>query len=1113
MSKDTKDPHAPAAEAGGRGQRQHRRRHHRLLPLLPRRRRPHVGLRPAPAHRAARSRPTPTSAPPGRVGRQRVARPHLEQGPDVGQARRARHHRPVLATSSARTARASSRRIDQVQDDLRPRQGPHRLEEQPAALPPEREARGRGGAGRLRARRATTRSGSSTTRRSRTRARSAPTATRSGRPDAGVKDMAAYKAGLDSHKWADKVDKDLNDGKAAGRAGDAGVLRQRRLHQRRAAVRQLQEDHRPGARRRPRRRSPRARRSRASTSRCRRRTRRTRPPREDRGRGREGRHHDGVQGPRRAAARCSAARTRSSPSSSSATSSARSAARVEPTLKAVRDKYGDKVRLVWKNEPLPFHPAAEPAAEAAMEVRAEKGDKGFWDVHDTLLRRPEGPDERHRRPTSTRSSRWRPRPGASARQGQGGHRPIRRTRRRSTPTRTSARTSRRAARRTSSSTAAASSARSRRRSSRRSSTRRSRRRRPSSRRARSRARSTTALTKDGKGPPDPEKKDLPKSLPANDPARGNLNAKVTIHEWSDFQCPFCGRVEPTVAQVMKDYGDRIKFVWHDLPLPMHPDAPLAAQAGREAYAQKGPSAFWAMHDKMFANQQKIKRDDLDGYAKDLNLDMDKWKSALDGSTHTSEIEADKKAGNDRRHQRHARVHHRAERREERLLHQRRAGLREVPQAHRARAERGQQVAEHRERWYRGLRSLCGGVPGVRDAIRERSGRHFRPDLFIFRSPTSPRPRESIAMNHRFRFASAASSACSPRAARRLRGATPMASSAALAGATASPVATASPPEDDAGVPIAATDPTWGSRTAPVTIVEFADFQCPFCARAEPTLALVRKTYGPDRVRIVWKNSPLPFHANARPAAEAAAGVHALAGDEPFWRFLELVVPAPRRSRGRRVRRLGRARRACAIRRRSAPGCDRHAWAAKVDADLARGARPRRDRDAHVLRQRHLGRGRASRSTRSRPSSTRRPSRPRRRSPPERPATASTPSCRRRTAPRSRRTTTTTTTSRRTRRRSSRCRSARAPRAARQARRSRSSSSPTTSALTACAPRRPCASSARTTETSCASSSRTSRSPSTPGPSPRPRPRSRCAPRRATRRSGRCTTRCSTRVAT
>ena len=53
-----------------------------------------------------------------------------------------------------------------------------------------------------------------------------------------------------------------------------------------------------------------------------------------------------------------------------------------------------------------------------------------------------------------------------------------------------------------------------------------------------------------------------------------------------------------------------------------------------------------MHDKMFSNQQKIKRDDLDGYAKDLNLNMDKWKTALDGSSHTAEIDADKKSGND-----------------------------------------------------------------------------------------------------------------------------------------------------------------------------------------------------------------------------------------------------------------------------------------------------------------------------------------------------------------------------------------------------------------------------------------------------------------------------------
>src|ERR1700722_8772545 len=140
-------------------------------------------------------------------------------------------------------------------------------------------------------------------------------------------------------------------------------------------------------------------------------------------------------------------------------------------------------------------------------------------------------------------------------------------------------------------------------------------------------------------------KEVPAALPASDPAWGNMSVKVVINEWSDFQCPFCGRVEPTVAQIKKDYNDKVKFVWHDLPLPMHADAPLASQAGREVFKQKGPSAFFSFHDKLFANQQKIKRDDLDAVAQELGLDMGKWKAALDGSTHTAEIEADKTAAN------------------------------------------------------------------------------------------------------------------------------------------------------------------------------------------------------------------------------------------------------------------------------------------------------------------------------------------------------------------------------------------------------------------------------------------------------------------------------------
>ncbi len=93
-----------------------------------------------------------------------------------------------------------------------------------------------------------------------------------------------------------------------------------------------------------------------------------------------------------------------------------------------------------------------------------------------------------------------------------------------------------------------------------------------------------------------------------------------------------------------------------------------------------------------------------------------------------------------------------------------------------------------------------------------------------------------------------------------------------------------PDQSAASVPVSAKDPQWGKATAPVTIVEISDFQCPFCSRVEPTMTQLRQKYGPDKIRIVWKNNPLPFHNHARPTAEAAATVFGLAGSDAFWKF-------------------------------------------------------------------------------------------------------------------------------------------------------------------------------------------------------------------------------------
>src|SRR5215471_8859237 len=122
------------------------------------------------------------------------------------------------------------------------------------------------------------------------------------------------------------------------------------------------------------------------------------------------------------------------------------------------------------------------------------------------------------------------------------------------------------------------------------------------------------------------------------PIKGPDSAQVTIVEFSDFQCPFCGRVVDTVHQVEKAYGKKVRIQFRNNPLPFHDKAQLAAEAAVAAGAQ---GKFWEMHDKMFANQQKLDRPDLEGYAKEIGLDMTKFKAALDQGTGKAQIQADK----------------------------------------------------------------------------------------------------------------------------------------------------------------------------------------------------------------------------------------------------------------------------------------------------------------------------------------------------------------------------------------------------------------------------------------------------------------------------------------
>jgi protein-disulfide isomerase len=123
----------------------------------------------------------------------------------------------------------------------------------------------------------------------------------------------------------------------------------------------------------------------------------------------------------------------------------------------------------------------------------------------------------------------------------------------------------------------------------------------------------------------------------NDAYKGNKNAKVTIVEFSEFQCPFCSRVNPTMNRIMKEYSKDVKIVFKHNPLSFHKDAPLAAQAALAAGKQ---GKFWEMHDILFKNQRKLKPDNINSYAKEIGLDMGKFNTDLNSPSIKKQIADD-----------------------------------------------------------------------------------------------------------------------------------------------------------------------------------------------------------------------------------------------------------------------------------------------------------------------------------------------------------------------------------------------------------------------------------------------------------------------------------------
>ncbi len=112
------------------------------------------------------------------------------------------------------------------------------------------------------------------------------------------------------------------------------------------------------------------------------------------------------------------------------------------------------------------------------------------------------------------------------------------------------------------------------------------------------------------------------------PRLGPADAPVTIVAFSDFQCPFCARAVPILHALMERYPDRIRVFFRHHPLPFHPNAPRAALTAEAARDQQGDEGFWAMHDRLFAQQDALGPEDLMALAEESDLDMERFRESV-----------------------------------------------------------------------------------------------------------------------------------------------------------------------------------------------------------------------------------------------------------------------------------------------------------------------------------------------------------------------------------------------------------------------------------------------------------------------------------------------------
>lgn len=285
------------------------------------------------------------------------------------------------------------------------------------------------------------------------------------------------------------------------------------------------------------------------------------------------------------------------------------------------------------------------------------------------------------------------------------------------------------------------------------------------------------------------------------PFKGNPNAKITIVEFSDYECPFCSRVEPTVKQILDTYPNDVRVAFINAPLPFHKNALPAAKAAVAAMKLGGNDAYWAMHEKLFANQKALTIDNFKKFATELGIDAAAFEVAMNSPEVQAYVDKGQKAAQA-------------------------AGVNGTPSF----SINGVQFV--------GAQPFDNFKAAI-DAEIARSNNiatkcNLSGDaLYKQLVKKAPKPKNEADERHFINIEGA---------------------------------------------------PVLGDANAPVTIVEFTDFQCPFCSRANTTIHELLKA-NEGKFKLVFRSYPLPFHKEAQLAHQAAEAAKQLG---KFWEYHDLL---------------------------------------------------------------------------------------------------------------------------------------------------------------------------------------------------------------------------------